>query len=74
MSVFDYRRPSQCRCQNFRMTHRKFSYFPLAQKQPLGDIVEYSCSENLKKQQEVSNKSKTKPMKFPCEGTVSSPS
>ena len=29
------------------------SYFPLLQKQPLGSVVQYSRSENLKTQQQI---------------------
>ena len=35
------------------MTYWKFSYFLLLWKQELGGFVEYSCSENLKKQQQI---------------------
>ena len=31
-------------------------YFPLLQKQPLGSVVQYSRSENLKKQQQIAKK------------------
>ena len=35
------------------MAYWKFSYFLLLWKQELGGFVEYSCSENLKKQQQI---------------------
>ena len=38
------------------MTYWKFSYFLLLWKQELGGFVEYSCSENLKKQQQIAIK------------------
>ena len=31
-------------------------YFPWLEKQPLGGVVEYSCCENLKKQQQLAKK------------------